>query len=79
MWNLVISKPENHILRRKTTIKIEFDFNRKRKHSSISYNRQQVGQIKKKIGAKFNKSLFILISNTLKSQNDHKLSSRSAR
>ena len=56
MWNLVISKPENHNLRRKTAIKIQFVFNRKKKHSSIACNKLQ---IKRKIEAKFKKSLFI--------------------
>ena len=38
MWNLVISKPENHNLMRKTAIKIEFGFNRKKTHSFIADN-----------------------------------------
>ena len=59
MWNLVISKPENHSLRRKTEIKIEFGFNRKKKHSFIADNMPQVDQLKRKTEAKFNKSLFI--------------------
>ena len=36
MLNLVLSNPENHILRRKTAIKIEFEFIRKKKHSVIA-------------------------------------------
>ena len=59
MWNLVISKPENHNLRRKTAMKIAFDFNRKKKHSFIADNKQQFTKINRKIDAKFNKSLFI--------------------
>ena len=34
--NLVVSKPENHNLRYKTAIKIEFEFSRKKKHSLIA-------------------------------------------
>ena len=59
MWNLLISKPENHNVRRKTAIKIEFDFNRKKNNSFIADNKLQVDQIKRKVEAKFNKSLFI--------------------
>ena len=59
MPNLVISKPENHNLSRKTAVKIEFDFNKKKKHSFIADNKLQVDQIKRKIEAKSNKSLFI--------------------
>ena len=59
MWNLVLSKPENHNLRRKTLIKIKFDFNRTKKHSFIADNKLQVDQIKRKIEEKFSKSLFI--------------------
>ena len=59
MWNLVISKPKKHNLRRKTEKKIEPDFNRKKKHSFIADNKLQVDQIKRKIEANFNKSLFI--------------------
>ena len=69
MWNLVISKPENHNLRHKTAINIEFEFNRKKKQSFIADNKLQVDQIKSKIEAKFKKSLFISKSNTSKSQN----------
>ena len=59
LWNLVISKPENHNLRRKTAIKIEFDFNRRKNYSFIADNKLQVDQFKRKIKAKFTKSLFI--------------------
>ena len=59
MLNLVLSKPEKHNSRRKTAIKIEFDFKRKKKHSFIADNKLQVDHIKRKIEAKFNKSLFI--------------------
>ena len=55
---LVVSKPENHNLRRKTAIDIEFDFNRKKKHSLIAGNKLQVDQIKRKMELNFNKSLF---------------------
>ena len=65
MWNIVISKPENHNLRRKTAINIKFDFNRKKKQSFIADNKLQVDQIKRKIEANFNKP---------KSRIDHKLS-----
>ena len=58
MWILVVSKPENHNLSRKTAIKIEFDFNRKKKHFLIADKKLQVDQIKRKIEAKFNNSLF---------------------
>ena len=56
-------------------MKIEFDFNRKKKHSILGENKLQVDIIKRKIEAKFNNSLFIQISNTFKRQKDHKLSS----
>ena len=46
--NLVILKPENHNLSRKTAIKIEFDFNRKKKHSFIADNKLQVDQVKER-------------------------------
>ena len=58
MWILVVSKPENHNLRRKTAIEIEFDFNKMKKHSLIAGNKLQVVQIKRKMEANFNKSLF---------------------
>ena len=48
MLFLVISRPENHNLRRKNAKKIEFDFNRKKKHFFIAHNKLQVDQIKKK-------------------------------
>ena len=57
MWILVVSKPENHTLRRKTAVMIEFDFNRNKKHSLIADNKLQVDQIKRKMEAKFNESL----------------------
>ena len=55
----IVSKPENENLRRKTAIKIEFDFDGKKKQSFIADNKLQVDQIKRNIEAKFNKSLFI--------------------
>ena len=45
-------KASSHNLRRKTAIKIEFDFNRKKKHSFIADNKLQVDQNKRKIEAK---------------------------
>ena len=45
IWNLVISKPENHNLGRKTAIEIEFEFNRKKKHSFIADNKLQVDNL----------------------------------
>ena len=50
---------EKHNLRRTTGIKIEFDFNRRKKHSFIGDNKLQVDQIKRKLEANFNKSSFI--------------------
>ena len=40
-------------------MKIKIDFNRKKKHSFIADNKLQGDQIKRKIEAKINKSLFI--------------------
>ena len=45
-------KASSHNLRRKNTIKIEFNFNREKKHSFISDNKLQVDQRKRKIEAK---------------------------
>ena len=59
MWNLVISKPENHNLRRKTAIKNEIEFSRKEKHSLIADTKLQNDKIKRKLEAKFNKRFFI--------------------
>ena len=56
MWNLAVSKPENHNLRCKTAKKI--DFSRKEKHSFIADTKLQVEQVKRKMKAKFNKPLF---------------------
>ena len=61
MWNLVVSKPENHNLRCKTAIKIEFEFNRNKKHSFIADNKLQVDQIKRTIELKFNKPFLFKI------------------
>ena len=47
-WNLSVSTPENHNLRRKTALKIEFHFNGKKKHSLNADNKLQVDQIKRK-------------------------------
>ena len=52
-------KASSHNLRRKTAIKIEFDFNRKTKRSFIADNKLQVDQRRRKLDAKLNKSLFI--------------------
>ena len=57
---------ENHSLRCKTAIRIEFDFSRKRKRFFIAETKLQSGQIKRKMEAKFNKPLFILKSSILK-------------
>ena len=46
-------KASSHNLRPKTAINIEFDFNRKKKHSFIADNKPQVEQRKRKIEAKF--------------------------
>ena len=53
--------------------------NRKKKHSFFADTQLQYGQIKKKMVAKFNKSLFILKTTIFKSQNDHNLSSKETR
>ena len=59
LWNLVVSKPEHHNLRRKFAIKSKFEFNKKNDHSLIADTKLQVDQIKRKMEAKFNKPLFI--------------------
>ena len=59
MWNLVVSKPEQHNLRRKTTIKTIFEFSRKKEHSLIADTKLQVDQLKRKLEASFKKPLFI--------------------
>ena len=51
--NSICIKASSHNLRRETAKKIEFDFNRKKKHSFIADNKLQVDQRKRKIGAKF--------------------------
>ena len=45
-------KASGHNLRHKTAKTIEFDFNRKKKHSFIADNQLQVDQRKRKIEAK---------------------------
>ena len=50
----------------------DFGFNGKKTFSFIADKELQDDQIKGKIVSKFNKSLFIWKSNTLKIQNDHK-------
>ena len=62
MWNLLVSKPEHHNLRRKTAIKTKFEFSRnkrKKEHSLIADTKLQVDQIERKMEAKFNKPFFI--------------------
>ena len=61
-------------MRRKTAIKTDFEFSRKKKHSLIADTEPQVDQSKTKIEAKFNKPFFLNIK-YFKSQNDHNLSS----
>ena len=61
MWNIPVSKPENHKLLRETSEQIIFNFSikkRKKKHSSFADTKLQVDQIKKKMVAKFNQPLF---------------------
>ena len=52
MWNLVVSKPENHNLRCKTTMTIEFEFNKKKKRSLVHDTKLQVDQIRRKVKTK---------------------------
>ena len=59
LWNLVVSKPEYHNLRRKTAINTKFEFSRKKEHSLIADTKLQVDQIKRKMEANFNKQFFI--------------------
>ena len=62
LWNLIISKPENHNLTRKGTTKIECYLNwekKKKKGSFFADIKLQVDRNKGKILAKFNKQLFI--------------------
>ena len=59
MWNLVLSKPEHHNLRRNPAIRAKFDFNRKKDHSLIADTTLQVDQIKKQLEANFIKPFFI--------------------
>ena len=48
MYNLVLSKPENQNLRRKTSINFEFEFSRKNKHSLITDTKLQFDKVRKK-------------------------------
>ena len=48
MWNPVVSKPENHNLRRKTAKHNIFLMSRKKKHSFFADNKLQVELIKEK-------------------------------
>ena len=59
--NLVVPKPENHILTLNTLkrLKIISVERRGKKHSVFADTKLQTDQIKKKIVAKFNKPLFI--------------------
>ena len=59
MWNLVVSKPEHHNLRRKTAIQTKFELSRKKEHSLIADTKLNVDQIKGKMEAKFTKPFFI--------------------
>ena len=56
-------------------MKIEFEFSKTMKHSSIADPQLQVDQIERKTEAKFNKPLFFQKSTILRRQNDHRLSS----
>ena len=47
MWNLVLSKPENHELRHNTPIKIYFEFSRKKKYSFIADTKLQIDKVRK--------------------------------
>ena len=73
--NLVLSKPENHILRCKTAKHNEFEFSRKKKQSFIAEIKLQVDQIKSQMEANFNEPLFSYKSNIFIIQRDHKVSS----
>ena len=57
LLNLVVSKPENHNMRRKTSIKNEFEFSRKNKHSFIADTKLKVDKVTKK-GGKFQNDIF---------------------
>ena len=59
MWKLVVSKPENHNLRRKTAIHIELDFIRKKKLSCLADTKLESDQFKRRMKAKFIKPFFI--------------------
>ena len=52
-------KPVKHNLRRKTAIEIRFKNSRKKKHSFFADTKLQIDQIKEKLEAKFNITLFI--------------------
>ena len=54
MWNLLVSKPEHHNLRRKTAIRTKFELSRKerkKEHSLIADSKLQIDQIKRKMEA----------------------------
>ena len=70
-WNLSVSKPENHNLSRKTAIKIDCEFSRKKKFSFSADTLLKFDQIKRKMEAKFNKPFFVYKSFVFKSRNDH--------
>ena len=59
IWNLVVSKPENHNIRRKKAINTMFELSRKKEHSLIADSKLQVDQSKRKMEANFNKPYFI--------------------
>ena len=52
VWNLVVSKPEYHNLRRNTAIETKFGFSRLKEHYLIADTKLQVDQIKEKNGGK---------------------------
>ena len=53
------TEPEDHNLKRKTAIKTDLEFIRKKEHTLIADTKLQVDQIKRKMEAKFNKPFLI--------------------
>ena len=80
LWNLVVSKPENLYLTRKTATRLYFRFVWQVGKRAIFFSdtKQQSDQIKRKILAKFNK-LFSISIDIFKSQNHHRISSKATR
>ena len=62
----MVSKQENHNLKRKTAIKTNFEFSKRREHSLIADTKLQVDKIKKKMEANFKKPFLFKKSNILK-------------